>query len=172
MRSAPLDPCQPLAVRAQRWRRVEISTFGQHLARAGRQINRHQAMSILLLFDRQHPASGELQIAVAAVSRRQRDRLAIQRLPIHLLIRFIDENHPVRRQTKRTTAIFVHAATHAETVRRQTFRCAIAPMPDSARGVLGAVFVPEHTMGAELQFGEVDPGGDGLGGAERLSPWR
>jgi hypothetical protein len=42
-------------------------------------------------------------------------------------------------------------------------------MPDSTRGVLGTVLVPEQAMPAGLQLGEVDPGRDGFGSAEGLS---
>ncbi|MNL59586.1 hypothetical protein D3C87_1833290 [compost metagenome] len=93
-------------------------------------------------------------------------------MAIQLLVRLVDENHPVIRQAKRTTTIFVHATAHTEPRRRQTFRCAVVPMPDPACGILRSVFVPEQAMSAGLQFGKVDAGCDGFGGAERLSFWR
>ena len=172
MRPAPLDPGQTLAIRAECWRSIKIRALSQHMSTAISQINRHQPMLILLFFDRQHLPESKMQIAVTTLTRGQCFRLATELLAIQLLIRLIDENHPVRRQTKRTTAIFVHAATHAEAVRRQTFRCAIAPMPDPARGIFRTVFIPEQPVGAELQFGEIHAGRDGLRGAERFSPWR
>ena len=172
MRPAPLDPRQTLTIRAEGGRRVEIRTFGQHTSRAIRQINRYQSMLIVLFFYRQHLAESAMQIAVTTIARRQRLWRTIQRLPIQLLIRLSDENHPVRRQTKRTTAIFVHATAYAEAIRRQTFRHAFAPMPDPARRIFRAIFIPEQPIGAELQFGEIHAGSDGLRGAERLSPWR
>ncbi|MDL5597917.1 hypothetical protein QS468_34790 [Bacillus subtilis] len=129
-------------------------------------------MAIIVFFHGQHLTAGKMQIAIPTLARRQRLRLAIQRLAIQLLIRLVDENHAIRRQTKRPTAIFVHTATHAETRRRQTFRHAIAPVPDPARSVCRPVFIPEQTMGAELQFGEIHTGCNRGSGAERLSLWR
>ena len=131
-----------------------------------------QAVLVGQFFDGQHLAVGPLQVAVSALARGQCFRLATELLAIQLLIRLSDENHPIRRQTKRATAIFVHPAAHTEAIRRQTFRHAVAPVPDPASGIFRAIFIPEQTVGTELQFGEVHAGGDGLGGAERLSPWR
>ncbi|MNS89864.1 hypothetical protein D3C72_1238900 [compost metagenome] len=136
------------------------------------QIDCYQPMLILLFFDRQHLAESKMQIAITALARGQCFRLATELLAIQLLIRLRDENHPIRRQTKRATAIFVHATAHAKTIRRQTFRHAIAPMPDPARGIFRTIFIPEQPVGAELKFGEIHAGSDGLRSAEWLSPWR
>jgi len=38
-------------------------------------------------------------------------------------------------------------------------------MPDPARGVLRTVFVPEQTVWADLQLGEIDAGRNGVGSA-------
>jgi hypothetical protein len=90
-------------------------------------------------------------------------------LAIQLLVCLVDENHPVIGQTKRATAVFVHPTAHTEASWRQTIRYAITPMPDTASGILRSVFIPEQAMGTGLQFGKVDAGRDGFGGAERFS---
>lgn len=66
MRAVPLDPGQPPTVRTQGRCRVEIGTLGQQMASAVSQIDSHQAMSIAVLFNRQHLPVGELQIAITA----------------------------------------------------------------------------------------------------------
>ncbi|MNR42222.1 hypothetical protein D3C85_1607160 [compost metagenome] len=130
-------------------------------------------MLITVFLNRQHLAVGELKITVATYARRQYfGRFALYRLTIQLLVSLVDENDPIVRQTKRTTAIFVHPATHAEPWRRQTFRHAVTPMPDPARSVCGAILVPEQALWADLHFGKIDAGGDSFGSADRLSFWR
>ncbi|MNN03018.1 hypothetical protein D3C81_1156930 [compost metagenome] len=71
IRSTPFDPGQAPGIRAQRWCRVKISTFGQQVACATQQINRHQSVLIAMLLDRQHLPVGELQIAITARTGRQ-----------------------------------------------------------------------------------------------------
>jgi hypothetical protein len=48
----------------------------------------------------------------------------------------------------------------------------VAPLPDSAGSIFGAVLVPEQAMWPDLQLGEVDAGRDGPGGAQGFSFWR
>ena len=93
-------------------------------------------------------------------------------MAIQLLIGLIDEHHAVTGQAKRAPAIFVHPTAHTERGRCQAIGRSITPLPDPARGILRAVFVPEQTMGADLQFGKIDARRDGVGGAERFSFWR
>ena len=130
-------------------------------------------MLVGLFFDRQHPALGTLHITIAAGALGQgARRRAVQCLPVQLLIRLVDEHHAVIAQAKRTTAVLVHPAAHAETVGGQAMCLAVTPVPDAASGILRAVFVPEQAERAVLEFGEIHPGGHGEGGAEWFNLWR
>ena len=173
MRAIPLDPRQALAVRAERRRRIKISAFGQYVARPRSGVKADQTMPVVVFFDRQHLPMGKLHIAIAAVALGQGvRRSALQCLHIHLLIGLVDEHHAVIAQAKRPAAVLIHTTAHAEAVGRQAVRLTVAPVPEAAGRVLGAIFVPEQAVAAEFQFGKIHPGGHGEGGAERFSLWR
>ena len=123
-----------------------------------------------VFFHGQYPTVGKLHVAVAAGAVGQRVRCAaVQGLLVQLLIGFVDEHHAVIAEAKRTPAIFIHPAAHAEGGGGQAMRLLIAPVPNAAGAFLRAVLVPEQAVGADPQFGKIDTGGNGEGGAERFS---
>ena len=160
--TAPFDPGQPLAVRAQARRRVEVGALGQHLALPTGQGQTHQAMHnatrLMALFHRQQRVAGrgEMQIAITAAALcGQRTRLVIQRLAVDLLVRLVDESHAVAGQAEGTAAVLIDPAAQRDAGRRQALGLPAAPEPEGAAAVLGTVFEPEQAAMPGAQFGEV-----------------
>ena len=171
--TAPFNPGQALAVRAQRRCAVEVGTFSQDLTFKGVQVDADQSVLVAGFFDCQHLPAGKLHAAVAAFTLGQCLRGAtFQRLQIQLLIGFVDEHHGVIAQAKPATAVLIDPAACAETGGRQAVGLAIAPVPDARGRILWTIFVPEQALRADSQFCEINPGGYGECGAEGLSFWR
>jgi hypothetical protein len=82
-------------------------------------------------------------------------------LEIQLLIGFVDERDPVVGQTKRATAIFVHATAHTEPGGVRHFVTPSRQCQIRAGSVLRAIFVPEQAGGRPAAR-QIDAGGDGL----------
>ena len=68
MGAAPLNPGQPLTIRTQGRRSVEVRTFGQQMALTICQADRDQAMLIGLLLHRQHLTVSEVKIAITTLT--------------------------------------------------------------------------------------------------------
>jgi len=158
-----------LAISADRGRSIEVSPFGEHLAGALGQC--HQAMLdafAMALFDCQYLAVVPLHIAIAAVGFGGQGArgTAFKALGIDLLILFVDEQQPVTAQAEAAAAVFIDPAARAEAIGREATCLVVTPLPDAANAIGGAELVPEQACVAELEFGKVGAGGDGLGGAE------
>ncbi|GGU75086.1 hypothetical protein GCM10009504_35390 [Pseudomonas laurentiana] len=93
----------------------------------------------------------------------------IEALPIQLLVRFVNEHQAVVCKAERAPAVLVYPAAHAESIGRQAAGAALVPMPDPAGTVLRAKGIPEQPVLADLEFGKVGAGGNGLFGAETVS---
>ncbi len=175
VRSVPLDPGQATAVGAGARRRIEIRALGQHLALAAR-AQGDQAMPRRLFaavfLDRQHPLPDAIpmQVAVAPAftARQAFGGAAVPGLAIDRLIPFVDEQRSLVRQAQGATAVFIHLAAQAEAGWREAPRCGTGCAQPQPGGAIGrVVLAPVEATGVDLEFGEVDAGGNGLGRRER-----
>ena len=169
MWALPLNPGQPLAIWAEGRCGIEVCAFGEHVALCAGLVERYQAMNVALFFHSQYLSVSEAHIAVVVVAvADQLRRRSVEALLIQLLVDLVDEHNRVVGQAKRTTAVFVHPATYAETLRCQALCLAVMPAPDTAGSIFRAVFVPEQPGRADGQFCEIYASSDRLGGAESL----
>jgi hypothetical protein len=68
MWSAPLDPRQTSAIRADGGCSIEIRTFSQQMPGAVSQINGDESMLILLLLNRQNLPACKMQITITTLA--------------------------------------------------------------------------------------------------------
>ena len=170
MRTAPLNPGQLSGVGTQGGGGVKISAFCQQVALPSLQVDGHQPVLFALFLDGQDLAVAVLQIAVATVTAGQRVRsFTGQGLAIQLLVGLVDEHHAAIAQAERTAAVLIDPTAHTEPWWRQANGTAVLPAPDSAGGVFGSVFVPEHALAANPQVGKINASGHRLQGAQGFS---
>ena len=125
-----------------------------------------------ILLDRQHllPDTIPVQIAVAPglASGQPFGRAAVTRLAIDRLVGFIDEQRSLIAQAEGAAAVFIDLAAQAEPRRREAARRGAGLADPEAGGAIGGiVLTPVEAAGIDLEFGEVDTGGNGLGRRER-----
>ncbi|MDT4850312.1 hypothetical protein FQZ97_844610 [compost metagenome] len=161
-RSAPLDPGQGPAIRADARCGIEVGALGQYLPLAIVQGNGNQPVFPLLLLHRQHEPARRPDIAIAAPAiAGQGIRHAGQRLEVELLVRLVDERHATAHQAEGAAAVLVDPAAQREARWCQAVGPGLAPVPQGGAAVGGIEQRPEQAGRAATQFGEVTAGGDG-----------